>query len=347
MSRIFEAKGIAEPSLIFVDFILREFRLELEKFIKYDEEEINKVKKYEKKDLSILTSNWYWKDFPVSSMKIKFLINRIEESEFLKKFPDKKMFTTDGGCYGIGPEEDGGSYIVTDEWGDKSIYLSLELELLIRGDYSDIEKVMIEVESLILHELNHGYEYWKRYEKEKGNISTDLTTSGELKPKRVLKDVFESWNRNISFYLYWSEEHEIRAMVQDSLPYVKKYGIEDMKGECPSWSASTEMIEFDSKKFKSEITSLIRSKYGNRVNPDLLLNRLKNSLANELIKEREVSKTLRVDNPSILGERIKSMSLDKFLEYSQRRINSAGEKLRRRILRLYSLKNKETDEIIF
>jgi hypothetical protein len=74
---------------------------------------------------------------------------------------------------------------------------------------------------------------------------------------------------------------------------------------------------------------------------------MKDSLANKLIEERELSKESKIDSPSILGEKIKSMSLDKFLEFSQRRINSAGEKLRRRILRLYSLKNKETDEIIF
>jgi hypothetical protein len=352
MSRIFESKGIAEPSLIFVDFILKEFEKKLGEFISLDSEKMEVSNTYDEKDLSILISNWYWKDFPISSMDIKFMMSGMDEKDFMKKFPSKKspikkMFRTGGGCYTIGPEEDGGSYTKKNEWGDISIHLSLELDLYIIKGLSNVEKIMIDVESLVLHELNHGYESWKRFEKEKGQKSIDLTYALDIKPKRVSKDIFKYWSDSIAFYLYWSEEHEIRAMVQDSLPYVKKYGVEKMKKECPSWDASSDMIKFKSDKFKSEISDLIRLKYGNKANPDTLLSRMKDSLANKLIEERELSKESKIDSPSILGEKIKSMSLDKFLEFSQRRINSAGEKLRRRILRLYSLKNKETDEIIF
>jgi len=352
MLRIFESRGVAEPSLIFVNFILNEFRLKLEYLLNSSNKEINLSKEYGEKDLYLLMNNWHWKDFPVSSLEIKFVIKKMEDGEFLKKFPGRegkrvKMFRTGGACYNIMNKEEGGSYIKVDEWGDKTLHLSLELDLWIRGDFSEIDKIMIDMESTILHELNHGYESWNRHKKGKGELSTELTYALDVKPNRMNKDVFKYWNSTIAMYLYWSEEHEIRAMVQEALPYVKNYKIEKMKEESPSWEASSLMINFKSKEFKSEISYLIKSKYGNKVNPDALLNRIKNSLGDELIRERELSKSMKIDKPSILGERIKSMSLEKFLDFSQRRINASGDNLRKRILRLYSLKNNDTNEIIF
>lgn len=347
MIRIFESKGVSEPSLIYVDFILNKFRKEFEIFLDSEDDEIEEDKNYPERDLTMLKSNWYWKDFPVSSISIKYHIKRFEESEYVRKWGSDKEFKTTGACYSIEPKEEGGSYIEEDDLGQKTIHLSMELGLFLKGRYSDMDKILLEVESTILHELNHGYEHWMRLKRKMGAISTNIQHSLDISPKRVNIDVFGYWNASIATFLYWSEEHEIRAMTQDSLPYVRKYSIEDMKRESPSWEASERMIKFDQKKFKSEISEMILRKYGKQTNPDTLLNRIKNSLANEIIKEWELSKDKKIDKPSIMGEKIKSMNIDKFLEFSQRRINNAGEDLRKRILRLYSLKNKDTNEIIF
>ena len=81
---------------------------------------------------------------------------------------------------------------------------------------------------------------------------------------------------------------------------------------------------------------MIKSFYGDKVDPTILLTRMKNGLANEMIKKYEDIPDQ--DKPSIMGERIKKMSLDKFFNFVEKRVNLSGQRIRRKILKLYSLK---------
>ena len=49
-----------------------------------------------------------------------------------------------------------------------------------------------------------------------------------------------------------------------------------------------------------------------------------NQNANELIKAREVSIDRKEDKPTLSGESIKSMSVDKFLDFIQKRNGGYG-----------------------
>ena len=69
-----------------------------------------------------------------------------------------------------------------------------------------------------------------------------------------------------------------------------------------------------------------------------MLRRIKNGFANELIKIREVSAGSKEDKPSLSGDSIKSMSVDKFLNFIEKRVNRAGDIIKRNITKLYSLK---------
>jgi hypothetical protein len=71
---------------------------------------------------------------------------------------------------------------------------------------------------------------------------------------------------------------------------------------------------------------------------DIMLRRIKNGFANQLIKNRESSINNKEDKPTLSGEVIKSMSVDKFLNFIQKRINRAGDRIQRNIVKLYSLK---------
>jgi uncharacterized protein (DUF2252 family) len=97
------------------------------------------------------------------------------------------------------------------------------------------------------------------------------------------------------------------------------------------------MKEFDAQTFKQKMTDKILSVYPD-ADVDMMLKRIKNGFANQLIKARESSIEKKEDKPTLSGEAIKAMSVDKFLTFIQKRINRAGNKIQRNILKLYSLK---------
>ena len=346
--KLFEAHGVAEATLIYNEFLLDEFNKNFDLFMKKDES-VNKSKgrnysnitNYTKEDLSNFIENSLWPKFPVSSMEVTYNLEIMTDLEYATKFPSAasyKLFIGTGACYNI-DEEDGSSLQpAIDDRSDVTIHLKLEIGALITDSFSDRDGLSIEVESSITHELNHGYEGWNRMRKGKGQLSTDVTWALEVNRSKIKKDIWKVWYDEIGYYVYWSELHEINAMVQDSWPYVKRYDINELKEKAPSWKFSKRMIEFDGVIFKEVMTDKILSIYPD-ADVDLMLRRIKNGFANELIKRREESINSKEDKPTLSGEKIKSMSVDKFLEFIQKRINRAGSRIQRNITKLYSLKS--------
>jgi hypothetical protein len=260
------------------------------------------------------------------------------DESFMKRFPtSKKKYIGTGACYNI--DEDGGSQIkpAIDDRSDVTLHLVLEIGALISDVFTDREGLSIEVESAITHELNHGYEGWNRMRKGKGQVSTDVTYALDVNRSKIRKDIWKVWYDEIGYYVYWSELHEINAMTQDAFPYVKRYDIEEVKEKAPSWKFATKMKEFNAETFKQKMTDKILNAYPD-ADVDIMLKRIKNGFANELIQRREQSINNKEDKPTLSGEAIKAMPVDRFLTFIQNRINRAGDKIQRNIKKLYSLK---------
>jgi len=345
--QLFEAHGVAEATLIYNEFLLDEFNKNFDLFMKKDES-VNKSKgrnysntiNYKKEDLSMFIKNSLWPKFPVSSMEVTYNLEIMTDLEYATKFPSAasyKLFIGTGACYNIGEEDGSSLQPAIDDRSDVTIHLKLEIGALITDSFSDRDGLSIEVESSITHELNHGYEGWNRMRKGKGQLSTDVTWALEVNRSKIRKDIWKVWYDEIGYYIYWSELHEMNAMVQDAWPYVKRYDIDELKEKTPSWRFAKRMIEFDGEIFKEIMTDKILSVYPD-TDVDLMLRRIKNGFANELIKGREESINNKEDKPTLSGEKIKSMSVDKFLEFIQKRINRAGSRIQRNITKLYSLK---------
>ena len=173
--------------------------------------------------------------------------------------------------------------------------------------------------------------------KGKGQVSTDVTWALDVNRAKIKKDIWKIWYNEIGYYVYWSELHEINAMTQDAYPYVKRYDIEEVKEKAPSWKFATKMKEFDANDFKQRMTDKILSTYPD-ADVEMMLKRIKNAFANELIQKRKISIDKEEDKPTLSGEAVKAMSVDKFLNFIQKRINRAGDKIQRNIIKLYSLK---------
>lgn len=338
-----EAAGLAEPTLLYSDFIMELAQKHLDEFLNTTELTYKKVESIDITKVKNIFTTSSWVSLPVSTLNISFNFNRRTDEQFTKEFPVTskiKNFTTTGFCSGIEKEKtEDSSYIEpsVDERTDHSIFLNMEIGCLINESFNEVEDLLLEMESATLHELNHGYENYRRMINGAGQLSTDVTWSLEANRSRIKKEIFKAWSDKIGYYIYWSEKHEMNAMVQDAWPYVKKYHVEELKSKCPTWTFAQRMIDFNSVDFKKQMSDLINSFYPD-VNPEIILNRMKNGLANQLDQSRETSVIELVDAPSIKGIDIRKMSIDKFLQFVQDRVNSSGQRIQKKILKLYSLK---------
>ena len=336
--QLFEAHGVAEATLIYNQFLLDEFNKYCDIALETGEKDYSNSVNYSKEDLAQFIQTDVWPKYPISSMEVTYTLQTMTDEDWVKRFPtSKKKYIGTGACYNI--DEEGGSSIkpAIDDRSDVTIHLKLEIGALISDVFDNREGLSLEIESSITHELNHGYEGWNRMRKGKGQVSTDVTWALDVNRSKIRKDIWKIWYDEIGYYVYWSELHEINAMTQDAYPYVKRYDIDEVKEKAPSWKFATKMKNFDANDFKQRMTDKILSVYPD-VDVDIMLRRIKNGFANQLIKNRENSINNKEDKPTLSGESVKSMSVDKFLNFIQKRINRAGNRIQRNILKLYSLK---------
>jgi hypothetical protein len=335
-----ELRGLAMPTLILSDFLTEEADKVVKDFLNSTEQHFEKVKRYDIKSTNLFR-NEEWPYFPVNKIKLEFKFTRVTNEEFTKRHRMTASqginFVSTGWCENL----DSTSFDnPIDKRVDHTINLSLGLGWKINENFNEYEDLMMETEATILHELNHAYEGYNRLTGGFGQVSTDVTFGLEANRSRIKKEIFDFWLNRIGFYLYWSESHEINAMVQEAWPYVKRLDVNDMIKKCPTWQSVTRMKNFNGKLFRKEIDDLILGFYPD-INTEFLLNRLKNGFANWLDIEREQSIYRSEDKPSLSGEKIRKMSFDKFLEVIEDRVKLSGERLRRGILKLYSIKNEK------
>ena len=336
--QLFEAHGVAESTLIYNQFLLDDFNKYCDIALKTGDKNYSHTQEYTQEDLSQFIQSDVWSKYPISSMEVTYTLKTMTDEDYIKRFPtSKKKYIGTGACYNI--DEEGGSSIkpAIDDRSDVTIHLVLEIGAVISDALTDRDGLSLEVESSITHELNHGYEAWNRMKKGKGQVSTDVTWALDVNRSKIRKDIWKIWYDEIGYYVYWSELHEINAMTQDAYPYVKRYDIEELKEKSPSWIFATKMKKFDASDFKQRMIDKILSVYPD-ADVDIMLGRIKNGFANELIQRREQSISRKEDRPTLSGEVIKSMSIDKFLNFIQKRINRAGNRIQRNITKLYSLK---------
>jgi hypothetical protein len=345
-SPINEALGLAEPTLIYTEFLADKFK---EKFDEWylKRTQAGSLRKETTKesvsttDLASIISNSIWPKFPVSTMNITYEFEFITDEEFAKKFPitsKSQGHVSFGACYNIMDKKEKGSYVQDpiDDRTESTIHIEIELGVVIRESFEDEELLIVETESLITHELNHAYENWNRSLKGSPSLSTDVTWSLEANRSKIKKEIFKEWYSKVGYYLYWTESHEQRAMVQEAWPYVKKFKYDDMKKVCPVWRNLDSMEIFNASEFKSHMVKVITDTYPD-ADPELMLRRIKSSFANQLIESRKASVLEAEDKPSISGEEVHRMSVDKFLSFVQKRVNLAADKMKRKIRSLYSL----------
>ncbi len=345
--KVNEVVGIAEATTIYDDIILSEFNKHLDQFLESKSKKKSYKKLLKKEDLVKIIINDNWPKFPVSELELEFKFENISIEEFDKKYyrtKEYKNWVTFGACYNLEEYDpnDPATYLLpsVDDRADKTMHLRMEIGAELSSEFVNKEGLETEIESCITHELNHAYDGWVREKTGHGQVSTDLTWSLDINRPNIKKELFKVWNDDINIMLYWSERHELNAMVQEAWPYVKKYEFGEMKKKCPVWRAVEQMIDFKISKFKEEFIEKARSIYPDMSDYEIefIFKGLKTGLANQLRELRIESIKKHEDKPSIMSEKIKSMSLEQFFNFAEKRINIAGTKLKNKIIKLYSLK---------
>jgi len=274
-------------------------------------------------------------DYPVQKIFI-------ELKSINTKLPNtnKQGFDTSGAMYPFGKRKDNISYVTKrydvnfseEILSELSVVAELRMDLTMlldnkRFKEEEIPALKLELMSVIIHELNHGYEFWMRYQNKVDNDLKYALSHINLEKKPFTKKVYNKLNKFL-YFLYWSLPYEQNAKVQELYPYVLKYDVNELT-QMLQFKNIVDMINFDADKFYSELVSLI---------PDRQLNMV---LSNSLKEFMRAYKKSHKDMEEVLDNSvINKSSIKDIFKYYQKMINTGGENMRRKVLRLYSLKKQ-------
>jgi hypothetical protein len=227
-------------------------------------------------------------------------------------------------------DEKDGSYLKND--GTIHTRIKIGIEITDSYDDSEFENLKMDLKSSILHELNHAYEGYRRKIKGYPPLQDAITMAADFNTENVPEEVWDYWWKELGYGIYYSELQEMNAMVHDSIPWTSKFPVEEMKIKNITWEKAQSMIKFNSEEFKNQMIDLISSNTDE--DPMSLMTKMKNGFADKI---EQIASEKNEKNPSINPNKIRKMTIDKFLNYIEKRINRRGEILRRKILKTYSL----------
>jgi hypothetical protein len=274
-------------------------------------------------------------DYPVQKITINLSLTTTKLSANYSQ-----GFDTGGAMYPFGRKKDGISYVTKkydvnfsgDILDELSVIAEIVMDLTIildskRFKTSEIPNLKLELMSVIIHELNHGYEFWMRYQ---NKVDSDLRYALsviKLNQTPFTKKVYNKINRFL-YLLYWSLPYEQNAKVQEFYPFVLKYDVNELVN-INIYKNIEEMIDFNSDIFYDELVSLI---------PDKKMTMVLDRILKEFIKSYKKS---HKQMDEVLDDVvIRKSGIKGIFKYYEKTINRAGENMRRKVLRLYSLKSQ-------
>ena len=318
---ILERLGVSEETLKYSDILMKYVKEKFQDFYSKDVTRFEEKLEFEEEIASAVTDK-----YPITKIELLVTFDRISNEEFSSKYPvissRGKHFTTTGACEDFEETEDG------------KALLKIEVGGIINKDkFDDVNGLEIELESGLVHELNHSFEGYNRYKKDKPVISTSVTYALDVNAANVPDNVWNIWWKDFGYYIYWTERHELNAMTQDAFPYTKKYSFDEMKEKTPSWDFYQRLASFDPLSFKQTLVDEIKKSMPDR-DPEEVLTEMKNGLAGNITKFLDSEEN--GPDTSIDPELIKKLSVDDFLKYFDKRIKKGAEILRRGIIRHYA-----------
>lgn len=339
---ITEKLGVSESSLIFSDILCIRTKSFFKDFMKSDETNYKEVDVigYRMLNQSLNTSNkeLYGK-FPVITFELNLNFNKLTDKEWEKKYPGfiQKLATGGQASFFGNKNWSGYSKIVNPikQITDHGIIVNLGVSIDVNSAFNlnneeDLYELHDDVYSTIYHELNHCYENYVRTIKYKSvvrpesrSFDTTLSFTGENIWK-FPKVIWRFWNK-FNYYLYISEYHETRANVQEIFYFIKEYPQKDLK-EFKIYTIADQMEKFEHEKFYNDLLQHISTYEPYKGSEKVVADRLKEMWIRTYEKE---CKNQNVQ-PLISFKTLREMSCLDFFKYWQKRINKAGQTIKRK-----------------
>lgn len=190
-------------------------------------------------------------------------------------------------------------------------------------------KLFKKVESVISHELNHLYEFYKRKMGRYTGIRVAPTMAALTdNTYDVPESIFQVWSNDFMTHIYNSESHEINAQVQEADSYVSRMNLERFK-RTRSWKDAQKMKNWSYKEFLKELESEIEDE---GLEKEMILEHLRQHFLNDVEKWSVDLK----ETPNLKLDKLREMPMEKFFQFFEKRIKESGELLLRKFLRLFA-----------
>ena len=213
----------------------------------------------------------------------------------------------------------------------KTIHAKLQFEIYVNESFnkSMIDDLLYDLRDTITHEMNHLYESYKRWERGGKGTTNVVKSYAGTKNVNTPGVIFEVYTKFLNF-LYYSEPWEINANVQEAFSKVSRMSFEEFK-KTEQWKVANEMENYSSKNLFNQVVKTAETR-----DPETVDYHIKN------LHKFYLKQHLKYDKASKEADEIKDTVyktknlLGLFKKYEQR-INSAGRKLKKNYMRLYSI----------
>ena len=225
---------------------------------------------------------------------------------------------------------------------DHSLSIHLGVEVIIGQNFKKINQdfeqfdrthLFKKIESVISHELNHLYEYYKRKMTGAKSIETSMTwASIGDNVYGVPDEIFDFWQSDFTDYIYESEKHEVNAQTQEAKSYVNRMNFEKFR-KTNYWKKAKWMQNYSVNDFLIEL----RKKFESNGIPISKMKDMKTNFVLEYDKLVRESK----ETPVITSDKLQKMTDEQFYNFFEKKIKESGTKLIRNYCRLFALKSLE------
>lgn len=281
-----------------------------------------------------------YSQFPVVRFELDLDFKKLTTKEWEKKYGDKVENIATGGAASFFGNKNWSGYSKIVEpikqVSEQAIIVNLGISIDVSPNFklseqNDTKEMNDDIASTIYHELNHCFEHYNRVIKYKSSITrpesrsfnTTLSYAGSNIWK-FPKYIWQVWNK-LNYYLYWSEFHEIRANVQEINYFITTYPEKDLS-EFRIYQIADEMQKFDYRAFYDEFIKVLSTHKSYQGIEEQMADRFKEMWIRTYERECEEQGA----KPIISISTLRKMSCLDFLKYWQKRINFAGERIKRK-----------------
>lgn len=331
-----ESLGVAEPAIDYTNFIyslLEPTAIQMVVVGKKDSEDIDiNIKGL----LKFIKENpETFEDLPIEELEIT-----LSYAPTNKKLMDNKPFAVGGGFYELGEEGNNGTYTIDSSFSlpkdilknvSKTIHCKMQFEIYVTPLFNEsmMDELLYDLRDTVTHEMNHLYESYKRWEK-MGKVESNLVKSfAGTRNVNTPGVIFEVYTKFLN-YLYYSQPWEINANVQEAFSKVSRMDFEEFK-KTNQWKVANDMENYSAKSLFNEVIKTAEDRDPETVNYHIR-NLHKFYLKQHFEHEKATKKA-----EEIKDDVYKTKDLFGLFKKYEQRINSAGKKLKKNYMRLYSI----------